>query len=207
MEGHADVLARYEFTGDSDSSTDDDVTNTYSIADDLAPSAGLPNSMFLATGSPSPSRTMDVSDTDGTTANAAAIAEDYLEFTIRPEDGFDMDFSHLTVDFDASFTNGLRGYAIRTSLNDYAATTFSYTETSGTGTIGTFITQTFSLSDALYQDITGPVTFRIYGFDSVSLEGSNLRFDNVVLYGTAPEPGRALLLAFSTLGLLARRRR
>jgi len=204
LTGNSAVLARYEFTGNSDASTDDDVVNATSTATNFSVGPGIPGASFTASGNPGPARTMAVADT-ALNEGASVTANDYFEFTVTPEPGYELDLTSMSLEFDASFNTQPRGYSIRSSLNNYADTIFDYNEPIG-GTVGSFEFRSYDLSDPLYQNITTSVTFRIYGFDNASASGNNLRFDNVTLNGVVPEPSRSLLL-FAGLGLLVGRRR
>lgn len=66
--------------------------------------------------------------------------------------------------------------------------------------------QTFDLSAAAFQGLTGSVTFAID--ENPAGTGGNLRINDFVVNGTVvPEPGSAMLLGLGGLALVARRRR
>jgi len=209
MPSNAAILARYAFTDSTGVSTDDDAVDATYVTTIFSAGPGLPQSSYPAVGNPTPSRAATPNDTLATEALAFAN-NDYFEFTVTAQPGYELDLTSLVLDYDASFNTVDRGYSIRSSLNGYADTAFDYVELADTGSVNTFLTQTYLLSDPLYQNITGAVTFRIYVYDAANNVNSTLRFDNVILNGTAslvPEPSRALLLFGGVAMLLMRRRR
>ena len=96
---------------------------------------------------------------------------------------------------------------------------FSASEVLGTNTVSTtdnsntviYNNLDINLSGAAYQNIAGPLEFRIYLYDNEdTLTQPIHRIDNFTLNGAVaviPEPSAALISAMGLLALLGRRRR
>ena len=160
----------------------------------------------------------------GTTANDGSIGtwntgatvdlNQYLEFTVEPNAGFEMDFSNLQLNAQMDETN--LDLVLRSSIDGFA---------SDLGTIdltGSFTTYSLDLSSLAPQ--TGPVQFRVYGTnadgesvffiasDSANVDGGGFVAINGDLNPTStesvPEPGTIIgLIAVGTLGVASRRRK
>ncbi|MEL1244739.1 YDG domain-containing protein [Flavobacterium sp. DGU11] len=91
--------------------------------------------------------------------NTVFDSSDYFEFTITPVDGYKLNLASFVYTGQASGT-GPSSFAFRSSKDGYA------------GNIGTATASgaTISLSGAAYQNLTGAITFRFYGWGS---SGSN----------------------------------
>ena len=85
----------------------------------------------------------------------------YFEFTLTPAAGCEIDFTSFVYTSQASGT-GPTSFAFRSSLDGY---TSNIGTPNATGT-------TISLSGASYQNISGPITFRFYGWDASSSGGT-----------------------------------
>ncbi|AXG68490.1 amylopullulanase [Kordia sp. SMS9] len=111
-------------------------------------------------------------------ANAVS-GNDYMEFTITPNSGFEFDVTTMVFNVQRSNT-GLRGIAVRSSLDSYAAnidTEMAIADNSSTQVI------TFSISQT---GNTAAVTYRIYGWaeattGSGGFEGSG---NDIIVNGT-----------------------
>lgn len=105
----------------------------------------------------------------------------YYEFTVTPNNGYPMSFTSLSLEARPSDT-GPKTVEVRSSVDGFAIALSTLTLppiafTSSTTTFG-----------APFQNLTSPVTFRIYGYNA-ELPVGTLRLDNVVLNGpTQIEP-------------------
>ncbi len=156
----------------------------------------------------------------GFTSNSTTLLlsdNDYYAFTVGPSTGV-ANFATLAYTDQRSGT-GPQNFSIRASStnNSFATELFSYTSTGTTGS------RTFDLSTITsLQNVTAPVEFRIYGYNSTGAGGtyrltSATAGTGLTVSGTlvttaaaAPEPGTLALLgtcAVPGMGLLAARRR
>lgn len=85
----------------------------------------------------------------------------YFEFTLTPGANYKIDFGSFTYTGQASGT-GPTSFAFRSSKDNFVGNIGTPTST------GT----TISLSDAVYKDITEPITFRIYGWGASASGGT-----------------------------------
>ncbi len=99
-------------------------------------------------------------------------ANDYFYFTLTPTTGCHINFTTFIYTSQASSASGM-SFAVRSSIDGY--TTDIATPTS-TGT-------TVSLSGAAYQNITGPITFRIYAWGA-SAAGGTFSINDFVFNGS-----------------------
>ena len=87
---------------------------------------------------------------------------DYYEFTLTPNAGYEIDLTSFVYTSTVSATNPQIRFAFRSSIDGFA-------NNIGTPTAdGT----TIDLSDAAYQNITSAITFRIYAYRSGSNAGT-----------------------------------
>lgn len=89
--------------------------------------------------------------TETSLANAIA-ANDYFEWTLAPNAGYEIDFVSFVYTGQASGT-GPTNFAFRSSVDGFASNIGAPTATGAT----------INLSGAAYQDITSAITFRLYG--------------------------------------------
>lgn len=208
--GEGAILALYNFTGNSLASADDDTANLTSTADNIRNGLGV-TSIPSSTGNPANGRSFLTSETNGVDEAGAVGANDYLEFTLTPANGYQVNLATISLDFGANFNNQVRGFAIRSSLDEYTDTILNVTRAAGNGELTNAVfPYSTSLSSATYQGITGPVTFRIYGFDNANSSTIYLRFDNIRLDGTVtlvPEPSGVMLLGGGAVFAMLRRSR
>ncbi|MGH9331233.1 MAG: PEP-CTERM sorting domain-containing protein, partial [Vicinamibacterales bacterium] len=152
-------------------------------------------------------------NSSGWTIGAAADMNDYYGFTITPAPGFVMDLTDLDFSERASST-GPTQFDVRSSLDSFASPIFS-----GATTIDANSRRQFDLT-AAFQDLTVPVTFRIFAFQSsasagtwrlgVSGEPTAAVPANLQLVGdltAVPEPTTLLLLGSGLAALATWRRR
>jgi hypothetical protein len=135
------------------------------------------------------------------TVDASVSGDRYFEFTVTPDHGYQLDLTGLSFDVARGGDSTPRGWALRSSLDGFAANI-------GTDTIPTvqpsFTSAAVSLGAAPYQDLTDGITFRVYGYMPTESTYIGLYFDNVNLQGNVslvPEPGA--YAAVAAAGLLA----
>jgi hypothetical protein len=196
----AAIVARYEFTSGSLASSDTDTSTASSFSN----GNGITTSTALN------------DETVGSDKTGSSLtSNDYFEFTITPAVNTPMDYVSLA--FDAGFggtavqTSSTASFDVRSSLDVYAAT------------IGTVQTETYqkvtsddqlplhahsiNLSATQYQNVTQPITFRIYLYDTTSDPLRKLRLDNVAVTAEVPEPATATLVGVGTVAIAGLRRR
>lgn len=145
---------------------------------------------------------------DGNASSAAAAITNgvYFSFSLKPDDGYFVNLTNLTFQAGRGGAGTPRGWALRSSLDGYAATIAG----ADIPTVRpNWTAYDIDLSDALYQNVTDSITFRVYVYSPAA--GSTIEFDNVVLNGTiqpVPEPAAwAILLGALCVPLLVRSRR
>ncbi|MFN8308372.1 MAG: YDG domain-containing protein [Chitinophagales bacterium] len=133
----------------------------------------------------------------GTSFNASK----YVEITLTPASGYQLTVNSIALDVWRS-SAGAQSFAIRSSLDSYAADL-------GSGSVTTTqTTNTITLSST-FQNLTSAVTFRIYGYGGNST--GDFRIDNITPSGnifsscTAPsgQPGSISTSSISDAGLNA----
>lgn len=164
--------AQWGFTGGSASPS---TQGTGFTASDITAGVGLaafaPNEVLGYASAP----VLRVNPLNGTTSlDAAVTADSYIEFTVTPDTVLDLD----TLEFDIARGGGSqpRGWGIRSSVD-------GFTSNVDTADVPTqrpnFTNVSVDLSGAEFQNLTSPVTFRIYVYTPSS--GSSLEFDNITL--------------------------
>jgi hypothetical protein len=132
-------------------------------------------------------------------------ATDYFQFTITPDAGFAFTLTSLTFSAGRSAT-GPRQVSLRSSADDFVANLPVATTNANAGVVATNIIQftdnattaTYTgnsamLTGADFTNQSGPLTFRIYGFNAESAAGT-LRLDDFGINGSVstisavPEP-------------------
>jgi len=165
----------------------------------------------IGTENPSPNYVTEpvlrVDPLGGANSAAAAVANSvYFSFAIAPEAGKTLGLTNLT--FDAARGGGAtpRGWALRSSVDGFAADISSADIPTQRQT---FTPYDISLGDPQYQGLSSSVEFRFYVYSPSS--GSTVEFDNITLNGTVvPEPAGIALIALGAMGcwpLLRRRKR
>jgi hypothetical protein len=145
---------------------------------------------------------------------------DYVQFSIRAASGQflnleSLTFDHLISNDTSPFTSN---FAVFASLDNFATAptagtelgTSTATASTSSGAAAVLFNDDFTvaLNSPTFQnlDSSTTVTFRIYGFDDLDVNGTINRLDNIVINGTIPEPSVAALGALAAFGLLRRRR-
>ncbi len=160
-----------------------------------------------------PSSNVDL--TNGTETTAVTYG-DYFSLTITPTVGTTVNLATLTFDTAFYVSTNLPAtvtatYFIRSSRDGYANNvggTFTENHQLAATTPVVFTPRTVDLSAAEFQNLTAPVTFRIYLYDSSNSATRYISIDNVTLNGTlVPEPSTSGILALAAVLPLVRRRR
>lgn len=129
------------------------------------------------------------------TTAAALDADDYFTFTLTPNSGYKINFVSLVFGLQRSSV-GPATFVLRSSLNNYA-TNIQTIAASGTNPV----TQTITLSNATYQNITTSITFRVYGYaagQAASTASINDFVFNGTVVSTTPAPVISSLLTDSS---------
>jgi len=129
-------------------------------------------------------------DSTGWTTSTSLDPDDYLEFTLTPKAGTSLSLTGVSFSFEneTSFLDpkGPETIVIQYSLNDYSTNldNLVYNDPGGYGAAGLG----FGPPDVIS---TGPVTFRIYGYDADSSSAP------LFLYGAGDQP--AILVSGSVI--------
>jgi hypothetical protein len=167
-------------------------------------------------------------------ATAEAISDgNFFQFTVTPQAGSPLNLTTLTFDkgrlagnsndlrilvtssFDNSYNGRLpltnAGLSLTNVLESNQGTEISAITVGSGQSWGSDPNVSVSLSGASFQNLTTPVTFRIFAFNLSSDVGSasnQLYFDNVTLNGSiVPEPSAALLGLLGIGTFMVKRRR
>lgn len=143
------------------------------------------------------------------TDDATALANDtYWAVTVTPNSGFRVSLTNLVFDVARGGASMPRGWSFYTSVDGFALANRLATNPSVQSQRPTFAPATVDLSAARFQNLTGPITFRMYIFTPDG--GQSVEYDNMVLNGTVtviPEPGSLALVGAAASGWLVLRRR
>ncbi|MCW3105181.1 MAG: hypothetical protein JWO09_3621 [Bacteroidetes bacterium] len=190
----------------------DSVKTTSGVTDPspLPTATGVTFGSFSAMGTPAnPNATARFSFTDWATGatngetvyanlTGAVSTAEYYEVTVAPAAGYTISLSSITFSFGRSGT-GVRTYAVRSDADGYAANLpasispanpnlsvqagdvfFLNADITTTSQNGSTIT----LSGASFSGLSGPRTFRFYGWNAEATTGT-FSIDNVTINGTA----------------------
>jgi hypothetical protein len=195
----ASALVRYEAAGGSFAPTSTAANLTAGALNDIGSSADLqagatlPDSVFL--------------QQNITSANpAAAVANNqYFQFSLGPDAGFEMDLQGLSFDAARGGASTPRGWVLRSSLDGFGSDIASAEVATANPTLSSF---GVDLSGPQYQDLQSGLTFRLYGFAPST--GVGMFYDNLTVTGAVsaiPEPSTWLLMALGLAGCWRQRRR
>lgn len=160
----ADVIATNPITG-----TNPNTSNPYTTGQTVAP-----NLTFSGIGRGSGISGTNANDRYNATGwNTPALdANDYFTFTLTPATGYVLDLTSFAYVGQAS-GSGPTSFAFRSSLDGFSANIGSPT---AAGT-------TISLTDAAFQGLSGPIEFRLYGWDA-SAAGGTYSINDFTFNGT-----------------------
>ena len=195
-----DVIVLYDFTVEpgNQTATAPDTIDSLATASHITRGDGISpyvDSDSMNSVGWSRSSTLDISDNE------------YYEFTVAPTSGYSLTLDRLYYR-DAIDSTGPLRYAIRTSLDEYAsnATSGSWPFAPASANHTVYLS---SMGDT-FADLTSPVTFRFYGWDSGSTTGGEWWLENgteggLKLTGTVqpaaiPEPSS--IVALASMGLI-----
>lgn len=208
---HGATLAEYLFTGGAATSSDTDPNTTasnFGLAATGSSISSASNNLFLRSNATT-SSTLSESITNNT----------YVSFTVTPGSGVQFSLETLRLnhgasnsDTDASFITNL---AVLSSLGGFTESspilaTFTKDVPIENGGAGITDPRVIDLTSfgSTFTDLTAPVEFRFYFYDSVSFNNKIHRLDTVQLEGTViPEPGSLALGMLGIGGGLIRRSR
>lgn len=140
--------------------------------------------------------------------DAAVAANKYVQFTITPG-ASPINIDSLQFLDSRGSTSETRGFAVRSSLDNYTSTLISVADIPTQYVEGgDWQFQDVDLSgNAAFQNLTGPVTFRFYVFISGVTSSRAVNFDDITINGSiVPEPATLCLLGLGAL-CMARRHR
>lgn len=162
--------------------------------------------------------------TDASNDASVVAANDYFEFTITPQAGYQIDIDTVSYKYTAVDVDVNKGPVsffksfLRSSEDSYANNLSAHTFTDIFGTVAadtgssSQVTVSTALLNGTFDSVTGTTTFRIYFNDGVNAGSNQLlhRVDDIVIDGvvsTVPEPATLGLLLIGGLALLPPRRR
>ncbi len=164
----ATLLSSYTFT--------DAIGDEATFEPDNQPSNATLSAMSRGTGL-TPKKAKDTFNAQNWSKSTLDLT-DYYALTIQPHCGFEMTLTSLTLDEKRSGT-GIRNWSIRSSLDDFA-TDFKTFNVPDDTNLRNHQDITFNTS---FENLTGPIEFRIYGFNAESGAGT-WRIDDVNINGS-----------------------
>tara|TARA_R100000027_G_scaffold8406_1_gene6231 strand:- start:11850 stop:12515 length:666 start_codon:yes stop_codon:yes gene_type:complete len=196
------ILAEYTFDADSYGPS---TTATGIEGSNVTGGSGLSTSPVLS-GTGNPAKSIAPQGLSSTSEADAVAANDYIELKITADSGYTLSFTSLDIDLQRSNDQSATNWFIRSSLDSYASTIDSITSIATSPSA--FASYTIDLSDAAYQNLSGEVTFRLYGYGAVG-ENPSLRQDNITFNGSAaiPEPSSTATLFLGAAAVTALLRR
>ena len=209
----AAIVARYDFEASGTAARNSTDTDPDSVSGPLTPSTLLDpqsarsttafNHFFV--------RTMVTSNSK----EDALTAGSYFGFDVAPVVGTPLSLSNLTflsastASTEFAFTGNI---FVRSSVDGFTTdlAEFSKASTSGTSA-GNYVSRSVDLTGSQFQNLTTPVTFRLYFWDDSSVStsvntGVVHRIDDIIV-NSVPEPASIGLLGLGALSMLVRRRR
>ena len=211
MSSQAAVLVDYSFNGGS-------LAPTLEASGFTATSISTPtfNNSFTtdwiyAQGNQTANSEAAASDDDVEPGDGEGPGNDYFVFTLTPDSGT---YSLDGLDYDTAFyeSNGNSNTSytsntfVRSSLDSYTANLGLFTEPGQTTTSPTFTPRSVDLSGAAFQNLSVPVTFRIYIFDNISGGNRLSSIDNLSV-SAIPEPSSLVFLLTGAVAVFCFRRK
>eukprot|EP01012_Entosiphon_sulcatum_P042059 TRINITY_DN55997_c0_g1_i1.p1 TRINITY_DN55997_c0_g1~~TRINITY_DN55997_c0_g1_i1.p1 ORF type:complete len:290 (+),score=20.69 TRINITY_DN55997_c0_g1_i1:309-1178(+) len=150
------------------------------------------------------------------TFSGALDTTDYYQFTITPAANFSYSLTTLVFDAGRSST-GPRQFLVRSSADNYSSNLAASVTNANVSVVATNVFQIIDNTNTTayagntitmtglssYTSVTGPLTFRIYAYNSEATTGS-FRIDNLAINGSVsaiPEPSTYAAI-FGTLALV-----
>ncbi len=122
-----------------------------------------------------------------TTLPGAVTANSYVQFTLTPDGGNQLNLTNLTLNAARGGGETPRGWGLRSSLDGYAS------NISGPNDIPTqrptWTGYNIDLSGAQFQGLTAAITFRVYFYSPAT--GSTVEMDDITVNGTVTTTGGA----------------
>lgn len=147
--------------------------------------------------------TNSMNSTNWSTNVTVGLAK-YYQFGLTPDPGFTLSLTSLVIGMTRTAA-GPASFAVRSSLDSFASDIF-------TGLVPETVAKITNNFGTGFDNLTGPVNFRVYGYNATAIEGrfrllgSPIASDTeaLVITGTAvPEPSTAILIGVSLAMLLA----
>jgi len=146
---------------------------------------------------------------DQTASNLAVAIEkkQYIECTLQIDENYALNLESLEIHGQASLL-GCSNVVLMSSIDGYStgqeiATAFPVNQTGGFDTDSSGFGAPIDLSTTKYQNLTGEITFRIYGWNSVSGSSPtyirNLSGEDFALFGTLVSEGSSTPPSLSIL--------
>lgn len=112
-------------------------------------------------------------NTDGyTSGSTTLVSDEYFEFTLTPNAGYKIDFNEFKFTIQRS-GSGPSTFAVRSTLDSFTSDLGVYTNNA----TNVSSLATLALSGTEFDNITSPITFRIYGYNAGTGTGSINDFD------------------------------
>lgn len=175
------IVARYPFAAGVSWTASNDAASD-SAASNINAGSGISISLSAA-GQPTNSIAVPFASASTTSQDAAIAANDFLSFSITPEDGMVMNLSHLV--FDLSRSSGsteTSRYFVRSSADGYTEN-LAADDLSG----DRFETYFISLIGEEFQRVANGIEFRFYFYDLGGASSGTALLDNIELYAESVE--------------------
>lgn len=186
------TLLQYNFTGGVTTPTTNDSNFTVSS---VVNNTATPLALF-ATGNLgyATDTVLQVNPNEGSTSAALAVTNNqYFTFSLSPNSGISYTITSVTFDVARGGSSAPRGYALRSSVDGYAANISTQDVTTVRPTF-TSITSIDLSGNPTFQNLTTQTTFRMYVYAPTS--GNSLDFDSITVNGTVGAAGTVVQEGF-----------
>lgn len=204
----ADILVSFSLSGQDPRASSDGDPN--SVASPINDGPGFSATVDGARGNLAPGLIVDYGQVEGTSNTTAVTAEDYFTFSLSPSPGHSLSLSSFSFDYANYSTDGVFSpvaFFSRSSVNNFSSNLTS-TVTATASSMGAFATSSSTLG-AAFQNLSGPIEFRIYLQESTANTNTARGFliDNIIVQGVAvPEPSTSVALIGGMSWLVGLRR-